>query len=792
MKINRLGCEQFAGVRDRLVQFEPGLNILLGANEAGKSTLLDLLYHLLFQEITIDGRAQKEGSFADVFFPKSTGKYAAEVIDGTVEFETENGKYKLYKEWVGKKGALKLTLPDGNIIKSESTINEILSKELIYGKGIYKELVFPTQKGNQTFLSSLFGNVSKKDFSESINELTALVTKAVLETGGIAIDKLENELKYIIDDYEGQWDVEANTPKGGRTRGIQNKWKNGVGRILEAYYDMEDAKRDMEQAKSNEEVIEDLEKQIREKETEQTRLDLEKDEFRDASKILNDRKLLNLLEEDYQKMEGVLEAWPALETNIEKAQNLKTKLEQAAIRKKYCLVKGLKEQEESFLNNIDKLGTIEKEDIELAETLQAKTRTLEAKLTGMNVVAHIKRLGANEVHVVSNVTGAEVELSSESIDITESVNVTIPGVVEIALMSKGLDLDEVLRVLEQARSELNAILLKYSANSVKDLNEKFKELDKSVSELHFLQGNINNQLNGITWTELMDKSVEIPKDLPQDDLLQEEAKSLFGEGSIDHYLGSNESVAHGYRETYISPTELIKSIDEKDEDIRKTRSALVGKLQLLEKYQDVVDLDAYINSLNSQKEEAKNNITKLRGLLREAEKKIDDKSSEDCESEYQKKEEEYKETLVTYRRWKHIWIVFQELKDKMKSKPFLTIEANFKKYLDELTQGGITLQEVSDKLETKMVSGSHPLTYHILSEGTKDTIALAFRLAVLEHLFPNGQGIAVFDDPFTDMDPMRTQQACRLIQMFAQRNQVIFVTCDDKYTKLLDGHLIQM
>ena len=74
----------------------------------------------------------------------------------------------------------------------------------------------------------------------------------------------------------------------------------------------------------------------------------------------------------------------------------------------------------------------------------------------------------------------------------------------------------------------------------------------------------------------------------------------------------------------------------------------------------------------------------------------------------------------------------------------------------------------------------------------KDTISLAFRLAMPEHLFPNGGGLAVFDDPFTEMSPERTKQACRLLEKFAENNQVIFITCDDKYRKLLTGNVIQI
>jgi Holliday junction resolvasome RuvABC endonuclease subunit len=47
---------------------------------------------------------------------------------------------------------------------------------------------------------------------------------------------------------------------------------------------------------------------------------------------------------------------------------------------------------------------------------------------------------------------------------------------------------------------------------------------------------------------------------------------------------------------------------------------------------------------------------------------------------------------------------------------------------------------------------------------------------VLDHLFPEGGGGIVFDDPFTDMDAERTVQSCRLLQACAEKHQVIAMT----------------
>ena len=107
-----------------------------------------------------------------------------------------------------------------------------------------------------------------------------------------------------------------------------------------------------------------------------------------------------------------------------------------------------------------------------------------------------------------------------------------------------------------------------------------------------------------------------------------------------------------------------------------------------------------------------------------------------------------------------------------------------------ISDGSLKLHSMDEKMSVQLASGPYSMTYDILSDGTKDTISLAFRLAMLEHLYPEGNGLAVFDDPFTDMDAKRVEQSCRLIQKYAENNQVIFVTCDRKYQDYMSGKVI--
>jgi uncharacterized protein YhaN len=174
------------------------------------------------------------------------------------------------------------------------------------------------------------------------------------------------------------------------------------------------------------------------------------------------------------------------------------------------------------------------------------------------------------------------------------------------------------------------------------------------------------------------------------------------------------------------------------------------------------------------------------------ERGLKEKSAEEYAEELKEKLAGLDARKAEYEHWKNIYNVFRRMKEETVGNPASDIEEKFKEYLGLISDGGLTLSSMDAKLSVKLASGNHELTYDILSEGTKDTIARAFRLAMLEHLFPDGDGLAVFDDPFTDMDPRRVEESCRLVQKFAQNNQVIFITCDEKYRNFLEGNVIQV
>jgi uncharacterized protein YhaN len=165
----------------------------------------------------------------------------------------------------------------------------------------------------------------------------------------------------------------------------------------------------------------------------------------------------------------------------------------------------------------------------------------------------------------------------------------------------------------------------------------------------------------------------------------------------------------------------------------------------------------------------------------------------DPTAENEKAERAFEEVKSLLNHWKNIKNAFEKQKESMSSNPMQDIADSFAEYLGIISGGRIESEfPDSEKLNMTIYSNNSQLDFNKLSEGSKETVSLAFRLAVLDHLFPEGGGVIVFDDPFTDMDAERVEQSCKLITECAKKHQVIFLTCNEEYFKLLSGNEVRL
>lgn len=78
-----------------------------------------------------------------------------------------------------------------------------------------------------------------------------------------------------------------------------------------------------------------------------------------------------------------------------------------------------------------------------------------------------------------------------------------------------------------------------------------------------------------------------------------------------------------------------------------------------------------------------------------------------------------------------------------------------------------------------------------LSQGTRDIVYLAVRLALVEFLSSRESQPIFLDDPFVHLDPRRRLRAIEMVRQFSSSHQILLFTCDPAYRDI-GAHLVEI
>lgn len=788
MKITNISCTQFAGVRDRNVSFTDGINVIYGKNESGKSTLVNLLSRTLFQNARLDRRSDKD--FYDLYFPgaKKGSNITGDFADGKITFETESGIYTLSKEW-GSDSRCTLSTPDG-VIRDQAKIDEILKEALLYGEGVYSDMLFSSQRNTDVSLQTILDASKKTDAKQ---EITDAVSQAFAESDGISVDAIEQAILAKIDDIAGKhWDFDREAPvrKAGR-------WANGLGEILRTYYILEDAREVLDEISRLEIESDRAANDYTDKDNDARIAEEAYNKFNTFSSRLavqsERKKAIDRIDKELLKIAEVLANWPKLTEDLEKAKALQTEKANRDLLDKYEAAKAIYAELTELKKHLPPYQPTDAEIMQV-KTAQRSITSFENKLCGMNITAAINMLGGNDVEITSVRTGEAVDISDGIASITEAVKITVPGVLEMQLSPADVNVSAIEEQLAEQQRIVDEILSKYKVETLAELEQLAKTINDTKSKIDTANSRLEMLLGSTTYEELEAAATEITATPRSKEEIDSDILSVCGSNDIARFITAKETIVDGYMSEYGSVNDLkIKAFD-LDTELKKAKESVSGAEDIPAEYLSITDPDAYLESLQ--------NDLKLKQSLREtalttktaAASKLEsykENISGDPVADVEKAKRKFEEQKALLNHWLHIAEVFKAQKENIHDNPMQDIADRFTHYLGVISDGKVSSEfPEADKLNMNIYSDNKLLDYSKLSEGTKETISLAFRLAVLDHLFPEGGGVIVFDDPFTDMDAERTAQSCELIKECATRHQVIFLTCREDYLSVLEGNRI--
>ena len=792
MKINKIETEAFAGIQDRELEFDDGINLIVGENETGKSTIVDLIYNMFFQ--TTNTKRNKDRSFLNLYFPNKDSEFSGDFINGKVVFENDKGKFTLEKEWNDDGGETKLTTPDKTKIKNAEQVEEIIDKELRYGKGVFNELIFSSQKRDLSIIRSLLDGDDDNDVLSTKDELSSIVAKAAMETGGVKISELEKKIQGKIDSYTGHWDFSLNRPE--KNRGINNPYKTGNGNIINAYYEKENAKADEERAIAIERRIDDLNGQKEEIKKQIAQYQKKIDEYNSINPILKNYDLLNKRKSEHEKTADKYkedhDKWVQVEKDYDVANTLYEELNKRITYDLYYEASDLQERIEKLSVELSNYGNVTDDEINEIINSENKINRIDSALSSLDLSARLKKLKEVDVEVYSLLTGNKLEIDDE-FTILEAVKIVIPELLEIELTPNDVDVEKMNAEKAEHLSLKNRLFEKYKVKDLKELQELKTKRSELGRELDNLSAELKIKLSDKSFEEVKKQREQITYEPEKLEIIKNKIEKLDLDLPIFEFVSEQGSVIKYLQREYSSLKELEVLIADLHKEIAEEEKQLEQINDIPEELLRLDDPERYYDDLNEEKAELDEKLEVISSELNEEKneyREFEERSSIELREETKEKEELFERTLADYDHWVHIREVFESLKNSGGNGMTEDIADRFKKYLSLISSGNIKLKELDSSLNSRIASGNNALTYETLSQGTKETIYMAFRLAMLEHLYPDGGGLAVFDDLFTNMDPERTRQACKLVNEFAKKNQVIFVTCDPKYEELLDAKTI--
>ncbi len=802
MYIKSYRTDRFAGIKDMELDFINGLNIILGPNESGKSTIINGMYSALFKDINIKKNNNKDIEFSYKFMPRSEG----DTIDSSLVLATKEGDYSIKRQW-GEDKSVKLRTPEDNILRSSKGVKEALNEILVFGETTYSNIVFAKQEDLNSVLQNILEDSSFK------REIGDLLRRALMELDGVSVEKIEEGIDEELDSIYGRWDIEKGYPQNNR--GVHKPYVNGLGSVIQSYYKKEELKIKMDKANRSEKDFEDISNEL--SKIEDLRLEYlsEKDKLEALEEDINKRSILELqietLDKNLEELMDIVKKWPNMEDEIELLEREKSELEEEKLNleqektnllkldKKIELENKLREIEkaykeiEGFEEKLKEIPNIEIEDIGELENLDMKIKTSQVSLNAGELVASLNR------------KDIPISISRDFGDI-EEFNYGEIIKAENSIKVIGEEFEFEIKIGERDFEKIHL--------EMKKLKEKFRETLKNLNIVNLEEGKINRE-------KIESHNREI-------NYLQEDIKRLLGEDD----LGNIKSELKELEEIKIEKSE--EELNRELEDIKEKEIRIISQKNLkrsrlkewIEKYEDFESVFSIVgeNSFNvkSKKSELKKlkslpkefesveefkerlsflkgELDRLQGEVKYLNEKYYEMKNELLDETYEELklqsidfESEFQRYLNRGEKLLRIKEEFQKTKNRMISNPLEPLIKEFSEILAVITEGKYSTPNIEDTFEINLENNGEIIPFDLLSAGTYDSVSLALRFALLKYLYDGEDGFLILDDPLVDLDPRRKQEAISLIKEFSKDYQVIFTTCSPETAKKLGGKLIEL
>ncbi|MBU8912861.1 MAG: AAA family ATPase [Spirochaetales bacterium] len=821
MKISAVHLRVFGGITDLGVEFQPGLNIVLGDNESGKSTLFRAIQHTLLTATNLDKRALRKE--LDPFLPRPDGNFA----ECTISVEGD-GSFTVRRRW-GADAEEEATMPDGTIVRGPEDVSRAIDRFLPVSSATFRTILLADQTQLDQTARLLEENPGARD------EAAAALRSARLAAGGVSPDAFARLLEERLSALLGRWDTARDRPEGGR--GYTEPWTRGAGTLVKAFYGVQKLEADLDAVVRSETELDQARSEM--EQTGQTLrvLDSFISEHGAAHAELNTLRGLNgeiaANEERLKRLREDNRRWPVLQKGITDLESeaerltaeraaLETELAAVRERERRNIVREKLDRVDRLLHELAEAGEdrdatalVDEKALSELKEVEAQLPYAEARLSSGHLRAIITAkkprpitvtVDGSETTTQDAVPDAPVDLSAsrQLLIETEELRIQIESGEERfedlsnarnALIAERDRLQNLMGVRSVAEAESRRLDRDAATARVTQLEQTIVET-MSVADLQAAEAARNELARQATAPEPADDRT--PAAIT--DALAAVSEQL---GAVNGKLGHSREELLKLQQEYDSQEDLENSLGETNRVLSELTSRRDGKGSVPGGFETAAEfLEAYENK-TAEKDLAAGVHGEARVSYAELVGSQPEQNSDEIGQELGEARAVYdrlhREAHSIERVRKRAEQVIGDL-DAAVFDPFMEKVAA---YAGVVTGSAYSPEPGDDPLSperflridgTAQSDGlSDSLPYMLLSQGTKDSLALAVRLALAETALGTGSAPFILDDPLVDMDPSRRAAAAGALSAFAEHPQVIVLTCHPEHAALFpDSHRISL
>ncbi|PAW64399.1 MAG: hypothetical protein B9S36_02540 [Verrucomicrobiia bacterium Tous-C2TDCM] len=807
MILRRLQLHPFAGSADREVRFEPGLNVVLGPNEAGKSTLR----RAIRQALLVSTKLSKREADSEVLPLLPLG--GGDTIRVSVELAEGDAIWKLSKRWSPGNSASELTRPDGGLVTEPTAVEEALGTVLGLTRGTWDHVLFAAQ-------GKIGESLEQLEKRTHLPELNEHLRRAVFETDGVSLEKLATLIDARHGAAFGRWDTALKRPEGNR--GLDQPWARGAGAILLAWYEREAARLALEEAENYYRHLDELNLQLQQanasNETLADWVTRHEPVAVDAEQRLQLDAQLTGLESRGKGLKEISQEWPVVANRLREQEALANQLREraalldqelarakawdSAAKSRRVLDESAKLQNAiaSTQAELAKLGGADPETLAQLEAnererdrlvARIEAATLRVRITSSRALALETRSGVDETVSREITSGGEATFEAGGRVLVRDRDAGW----EIEVSSGEIDLlgDE-SRLREIATDNLSRL----AALEVPDLDaarQKVATAREQLQRLALLEGQLTELLGSRSleewqaeWTRLSGGGSTPARSLGE--VSAEHARTESEAGAVSREMANLRQKLGMWESDYVGSEELLDRLA----DLRSEHKALKQKLEALhpipEGYSDAA---AFLRDFRVQRETLEQRRGEIHRVQIEKATLVGsapDREPAEASERLEIANAAFSRSLREGEAIERIRRDFSQLRAELDADTLAPWQNHLGEVLAPLTRDrydGLTAD-----LGKAARADSVKIPLAVLSTGTRASLGLALRLSMARWFLEERDGFLLLDDPFVDLDPERQESAATLLRHFAQDKQVILFTCHPAHATLLGGHRVDL